>query len=129
MSDKVGIAIVSHSPEVARGVADMVRQAAGPGIVLAWCGGNRAGGLGTDVDEIVACIGRAWSEAGVAVFVDLGGAEMNAECAIESLPKGRRARVVLCNAPLVEGAMVAAAQASVGGTLDEVRRTAEEWNH
>jgi dihydroxyacetone kinase phosphotransfer subunit len=122
----VGIVIVSHSPDVARGAADMVRQMVGAEVPLAWCGGNPAGGLGTDVQAIIEAIDRAWSEAGVAVLVDLGGAETNAEMAIELLDEARQGRVVVCNAPVVEGAVVAAVEASGGSTLAEVRATAEE---
>ena len=43
----VGIVIVSHSPNVAEGTADMVRQMVGDEVPLAWCGGNPDGGLGT----------------------------------------------------------------------------------
>jgi dihydroxyacetone kinase DhaKLM complex PTS-EIIA-like component DhaM len=42
------------------------------------------------------------------------------------LPAERRGRVVVCNAPIVEGAVVAAAEASGGATLEQVRRSAEE---
>jgi dihydroxyacetone kinase phosphotransfer subunit len=122
----VGIVIVSHSPDVARGAADMVRQMVGAEVPLAWAGGNAAGGLGTDVQAIIDAIGRAWSEAGVAVLVDLGGAETNAEMAIELLEEDRRGHVVICNAPVVEGAVVAATEASGGSALAVVRATAEE---
>jgi dihydroxyacetone kinase phosphotransfer subunit len=122
----VGIVIVSHSPDVAKGAADMVRQMVGEEVPLAWCGGNPDGGLGTDVGAIMQAIDRAWSEAGVAVLVDLGGAETNSEMAIELLPETRRGRVVVCNAPIVEGAVVAATEASGGSPLAAVRATAEE---
>ena len=122
----VGIVIVSHSPKVAEGAADMVRQMVGEEVPLAWTGGNSAGGLGTDFESIGAAIERAWSEAGVAILVDLGGAETNSEMAVEALPDSKRARVVICNAPIVEGAVVAATEAAGGATLQVVRRTAEE---
>lgn len=122
----VGIVIVSHSPEVARGTADMVRQMVGDEVPLAWCGGNPDGGLGTSVPAILDAIDRAWSERGVAILVDLGGAETNSEMAIEMLPEERQGRVLLCNAPIVEGAVMAGTEASAGSTLEEVRRTAEE---
>lgn len=126
MSAKVGIVIVSHSIDVAKGAADMVRQMVGNDIPLAYCGGNPDGGLGTSVELIMAAIDAAWSDAGVAILVDLGGAETNSEMAIELLPPERQAKVVVCNAPVVEGAVMAATEAWGGGTLDEVRRTAEE---
>jgi PTS hybrid protein len=122
----VGIVIVSHSPKVAEGAADMVRQMVGESVPLAWTGGNPEGGLGTDVAAIIAAIERAWSDAGVVILVDLGGAETNSEMAIDLLPPGRRDKVLICEAPVVEGAVMAATEASGGAALDAVRRTAEE---
>ena len=124
--DKVAIVIVSHSPDVARGTSEMVRQMVGETVGVAWCGGNADGGLGTDVARISESIEKVWSSAGVALLVDLGGAEMNAEMAIELLPEDRRGKVSICDAPIVEGAVMAATQASTGSPLAEVRAAAEE---
>ncbi len=50
MAERVAIVIVSHSPKVAEGAADMVREMVGQEIKVAHCGGNpdgaaeRAGG-------------------------------------------------------------------------------------
>jgi dihydroxyacetone kinase phosphotransfer subunit len=126
MSNNVGIVIVSHSADVARGAAAMVEQMVGHDVPLGWCGGDPDGGLGTNVEAIMAAIDKAWSEKGVAILVDLGGAETNSEMAIEMLPEARRGRVVVCNAPVVEGAIMAATEASSGAPLEMVRRTAEE---
>ncbi len=122
----VGIVIVSHSRKVAEGAADMVRQMVGDSVPLACTGGDPGGGLGTSAQSILDAIGAAWSEAGVAILVDLGGAETNSEMAVEMLAPERRGRVVVCNAPIVEGAVLAAAEASGGSPLDAVRRVAEE---
>ena len=122
----VGIVIVSHSSKVAEGAADMVRQMVGNAVPLAWTGGNAEGGLGTDVGQIRDSIERAWSDAGVAILVDLGGAETNSEMAIELLDPSRRRRVVVCEAPIVEGAVMAATESSGGSPLEVVKRTAEE---
>jgi PTS hybrid protein len=126
MTDRVSIVIVSHSPDVARGAADMVRQMAGPEVRVAHCGGNPEGGLGTDVAAIKHCIEQVYSPKGVAVLVDLGGAETNSEMAIEMLPPEWQENIVICAAPVVEGAIVAATEAAGGTELDEVRATAEE---
>jgi dihydroxyacetone kinase phosphotransfer subunit len=126
MSGNVGIVIVSHSPDVARGAADMVRQMVGDGVPLSHCGGNPDGGLGTSVEKILAAIDEAWSDRGVAILVDLGGAETNSEMAIEMLPPERQGKVVVCNAPIVEGAVMAATESWGGASLEDVRRTAEE---
>jgi phosphoenolpyruvate---glycerone phosphotransferase subunit DhaM len=126
VTENVGIVIVSHSPDVARGTADMVRQMVGTEVPLAWCGGAPGGGLGSSVEAIMDAIRQAWSEKGVAILVDLGGAETNSEIAVELLPPEQQAKVVVCNAPIVEGAVIAATEASGGATLEEVKRTAEE---
>ncbi|VAW17125.1 Phosphoenolpyruvate-dihydroxyacetone phosphotransferase, subunit DhaM; DHA-specific IIA component [hydrothermal vent metagenome] len=126
MSACVGIVIVSHSSRVAAGTADMVRQMVGREVRVAHCGGDPDGGLGTSVEVIMAAIDAAWGPKGVAILVDLGGAETNSEMAIEMLDPARQGLAVICNAPIVEGAVIAAAEASGGSSLDEVRRTAEE---
>ncbi len=122
----VGIVIVSHSAKVAEGAADMVRQMVGDSVPLASTGGDSGGGLGTSAAAILDAIRSAWSEAGVAILVDLGGAETNSEMAVEMLGPECRGKVVVCNAPIVEGAVVAAAESSGGSPLEAVRRVAEE---
>ncbi len=126
MSDNVGIVIVSHSPDVAAAPPTWCGRWSATEVPLAWCGGAPGGGLGTSVEAIIEAIDRAWSSRGVAILVDLGGAETNSEMAIEMLPEARRSLVMVCNAPIVEGAVIAATEASGGATLDQVRRTAEE---
>ena len=64
----------------------MVRQMVGEDVPLGFCGGNPDGGLGTSVENILTAIDSAWSDKGVAILVDLGGAETNSEMAIEMLP-------------------------------------------
>ena len=66
----VGIVIVSHSPLVAEGAADMVRQMVGDEVPLAWCGGDPQGALSIspenptlDVEYGVALISAAKAEA------------------------------------------------------------------
>ena len=122
----VGIVIVSHSPKVAEGTADMVRQMVGDEVKLAWCGGDPAGGLGTSVEAIIAAIDKAWTDRGVAILVDLGGAETNSEMAIEIIGEPRAEKIRICNAPVVEGAVMAATEASGGALLGAVVATAEE---
>jgi dihydroxyacetone kinase phosphotransfer subunit len=126
MSDMVGIVIVSHSNDIAKGTADMVRQMVGSEVKVAFCGGDPDGGLGTNVGGIMDAINDAWSPKGVAILVDLGGADSNSEMAVEMLEPERRGLVVVCNAPIVEGAVMAATEAASGATLEAVRRTAEE---
>ena len=126
MNETVSIVIVSHSAEVAKGTADMVRQMVGEDVRVAFCGGNPDGGLGTNVEAIINAIESVYSPKGVAVLVDLGGAETNSEMAIEMLPDERGTQVRICDAPVVEGAVMAATEAASGASLDAVRATAED---
>ena len=126
MTETVGIVIVSHSRDIAKGTADMVRQMVGSEVKVAFCGGNPDGGLGTSVSLIIDAINDAWSVKGVAILVDLGGAETNSEMAVEMLEPARRDLVVVCNAPIVEGAVMAATEAAGGSSLAQVKAVAEE---
>jgi dihydroxyacetone kinase DhaKLM complex PTS-EIIA-like component DhaM len=46
--------------------------------------------------------------------------------AMEMLPPERQGKVVICNAPIVEGAVIAATEASGGSSLEKVQAVAEE---
>ena len=52
--------------------------------------------------------------------MDLGSAVLSAETALDLLDDEARAGVMLCEAPIVEGAVAAAAAARAGGSLAEV---------
>ncbi len=69
-------------------------------------------------------IERAWSDDGVLVLMDLGSAVLSAEMALDLLGDDRRDRILLCEAPLVEGAVAAAVTAKLGSPLDAVAREA-----
>jgi multiphosphoryl transfer protein len=116
----VGIVVVSHSDELARGVVAVAREMGSPELAILAAGGtSEPGVLGTDAERVRAAIEEAMSDDGVLVLMDLGSALMSAEFAVELLedPSGR---VVLSEAPLVEGAVAAAAAAGGGASLDEV---------
>ena len=70
-----------------------------------------------------AAIERAMSDDGVLVLMDLGSALMSAEFALELLGD-TPGKVVMSEAPLVEGAVAAAAAASGGASLEEVAEEA-----
>lgn len=114
--------MVSHSANLAAGVAELAREMGGAEVTVEPAGGlgAEAGAVGTDAQLVAAAIERAWSDDGVLVLMDLGSAVLSAEMALEFLAPERCDRVVLCPAPLVEGAVAAAAVARTGATLDEV---------
>ncbi|HXF72835.1 MAG TPA: dihydroxyacetone kinase phosphoryl donor subunit DhaM, partial [Actinomycetota bacterium] len=122
----VGIVIVSHSSALAEGTVELARAMAGPEVAIEAAGGLELPGrpVGTDAALVAKAIDRAWSDDGVLVLMDLGSAVLSAEMALDLLPEDRRARVLLCDAPLVEGAVAAAVSAKLGLPLAEVAREA-----
>lgn len=122
----VGLVIVSHSADIARGVVRLAGQMAG-GVRIEAAGGTDDGGVGTDATMIARAIEAADSGDGVLVLVDLGSAVLATQLAIDELVAAEhRGRVRIAEAPLVEGAVIGAVQASIGADLDEVDRAAEE---
>ena len=119
----VGLVIVSHSAALADGVVELAREMGAGEVQIEAAGGIEDGALGTDAARVQEAVERVRSPDGVLVLMDLGSALMSAEMAAEMAgPDG--GPIVLSEAPLVEGAVAAAARARGGGTLDEVAREA-----
>src|SRR6266699_1977185 len=121
----VGIVIVSHSNTLAEGVRELAAEMAGLEVKLERAGGlAEAGALGTDAVRVMEAIGGADSGDGVLVLMDLGSAVLSAETALDFLTPEQRESVLLCEAPLVEGAVAAAVAARLGQPLAEVAKEA-----
>ncbi len=118
----ISLVIVSHSTKLAEGVAELARGMAGSAVRIAATGGLDLPDhpLGTDGTLVLHAIEEVYSEDGVLVLVDLGSAVLSTEMALEQIASQRRERVLLCDAPLVEGAIAAAVSARLGRTLEEV---------
>lgn len=118
----IGLVIVSHSDTLAKGVCELVEQMTQGQVPLAAAGGidDPQHPIGTDAFRVQQAIESVYSDDGVIIFMDLGSALLSAETALDFLPPEQQARVYLCEAPLVEGAMAAAAQAMAGSNVDQV---------
>jgi phosphocarrier protein FPr len=125
----VNLVIVSHSAQIAEGVRELALQMAGDGVQIGAAGGLADDDgemvLGTDAGRIAATIQSLCDTEGVLLLVDIGSAGLSAEQALEFLPDDLRARCLISNAPLVEGAIVAAVEAGLGRPLAEVNAAAE----
>ncbi len=113
--------LVSHSAQLAAGVREFVSQAAGDLVPIAAVGGTPDGRLGMDFDRILATLQAILNPDGVLVLIDMGSAAMTVQTALDALPD---ANVIISNAPLVEGAYLAASEAAAGSTLTEVAQAA-----
>jgi dihydroxyacetone kinase phosphotransfer subunit len=120
----VGLVLISHSPLIAEGTADLVRQMAGE-VDISAVGGDSEGGFGTDPDRILQAIESSEADE-VLVFMDLGSAVLSAETVLEMLSSERRETVRLVDAPFVEGAFSAGVSASAGSDADECVEAAME---
>jgi len=119
----VGLLIVSHSAKLAEGVCELAAQMAQEVPLLA-VGGTSGGLLGTNPASIQAAIAALVANQAIdaiLVLVDLGSAVINAELALEHCPLP----FVISDAPLVEGAVLAAVEAAIGSDLADVARAAE----
>ncbi|MEL7632738.1 dihydroxyacetone kinase phosphoryl donor subunit DhaM [Sporomusa sphaeroides] len=121
----VGIVVVSHSAKIAEGICELAGQMAAAGQMLIAAGGMADGSIGTDAVRIRAAIEAADTGDGVLVMVDLGSAVLSAELAIDMLGATDKARVAIADAPILEGTIAAAVDASIGQSLAGVLATAE----
>lgn len=123
----VGIVIVSHSWKIAEGVCDLAREMAQGHNGIIPAGGLDDGSMGTDASRIMNAIREADSGDGVVIIADIGSSIMSSETAIELLEEENSdIQAVIADAPLVEGAVCAAVEASGNGTIDSVLASAEE---
>ena len=125
----MSLVLVSHSRTLVEGLRDMVAQVAGDEVRITIAGGTEDGRLGTSAPTIAAALREAIGPTdaradGVLVLLDLGSAALSVEVALEELEPDERAMVQVSSGPLVEGAVMAAVQASVGATLGEVAEAA-----
>ncbi|PYF99940.1 PTS hybrid protein [Georgenia satyanarayanai] len=118
------IVVVSHSAQLAQGLCEVAAQMA-PDVRLRPAGGTDDGRIGTSFDKLLTAVGELTADGpdGVVVLTDLGSATMTAESVLEMVEDDR---VLLADAPLVEGTVAAAVAAQGGAGPEEVRRAAEE---
>lgn len=117
----VNLLIVSHSARLAAGVKEFVEQVAGEQVKVAAVGGTADGGIGTSVDKILGGLAEVASEDGVLILVDMGSAVLSVETALEVFGG---TPTLISDAPLVEGAYLAAIEASGGLALEQVAEAA-----
>ena len=119
----VGIVLVSHSLDLARGLAELTSQVAGAEVRVEPAGGGPGGTLGTSGESVRQAITRAECGQGVVVLADLGSSILTVRHLLEGRANGH---VRLVDAPFVEGAIAAAVVSAAGQPLEDVARAAEE---
>ena len=125
----VGLVIVSHSAQLANGVVALADQMAQGKTPLAAAGGGIDDIIGTSADKILAAIQTVANPDGVLILLDLGSAILSTELALEFLDDDQRSHISLTYAPLIEGTITAAVEASLGRSLAQVKQAAENMAH
>lgn len=118
----VGIVIVSHSETLAKGIVELAKMMAKDAPIYA-AGGTDDGRLGTSFEKISAAAEQADQGDGCVLLMDMGSAVMTAEMVVEALDDKE---IRLIDAPLVEGAVLAAVECQSGAAIDEVMAKMEE---
>lgn len=121
----IAIVVVSHSYKVAKGAKELADQMSQGRVKVLDAGGIDENNIGTNVERIHQALIEAMNPDGVLVLLDLGSAVMSAQMAVEMLPEEDQTRVLLSEAPLVEGAIIASVEASLGHDLKKVNSAAE----
>jgi phosphoenolpyruvate---glycerone phosphotransferase subunit DhaM len=117
----VGIVLVSHSPKLAAGLADLLAEIGSPDVAVVLAAGTEDGRLGTSPDAVRAAVRSADQGDGVVVLPDLGSAVLSVKVALAEADPERQ---VLVDAPFVEGAVAAAVTAAGGASVAEVAEAA-----
>lgn len=124
MSRPTALLLVSHSAQLAAGVAEVAEQMA-PDVLIRPAGGTEDGRIGTSYDLVDHAVTGLLEEGAQAVVLltDLGSAALTAESVLELRDD---ARLQLANAPFVEGAVAAAVAAQGGGEAGAVLTAAQD---
>jgi PTS hybrid protein len=122
----VGIVLVSHSPLLAAGLAELLGQISGGDVPIMVAGGTEDGRIGTSSALIQDAIAKAGQGAGVVVLPDLGSSVLTTRTVLDDHPDPS---VVMVDAPFVEGAVTAAVTAAGGADLATVITAAQEARH
>ena len=116
----VGIVVASHSRSLAEGVVEVAKMMA-PDVPIIAAGGMDDGSMGTSCRKIIGAVKQVYSDDGVALIADIGSSILSAEMAVEIL---KRPNLKIVDCPIVEGAVIAAVEAKLGKSLEEIETSA-----
>jgi dihydroxyacetone kinase phosphotransfer subunit len=115
----VSLVLLSHSRKIVEGAKELALQMGGEANILA-VGGTKDGALGADFDATLEALQQAAAQGDVVVLADLGSARMTGGMAKDALDPPLQEHVHLCDAALVEGALLAAVSIAGGDSVQAV---------
>ena len=112
----LGITLVSHVPEIAEGLPQLLNQVA-KDVPITKAGGTNDNDIGTSMEKIMQAFADNQADE-ILAFYDLGSAKMNLEMAIEMSDK----KVHLYDTTFLEGAYTAASLIQAGVNLEDIEK-------
>ena len=124
----ISLVLVAHSQRLLDALVEMVTETVSGPPACHTAGGTDDGRSGTSLRLVVDAIRAALSgrSDGALVLYDTGSAWLTIELALEELSGDERHRIHVSHAPLVEGALAAAARGARGGDLHEMEDAANQ---
>lgn len=116
----VGIVIVSHSYKIGQGIVEFCEELKNFDFIMLSASGMDEKNFGTNPLLISSSIEIADKGDGVIVLCDLGSSVMSSQMAVELLTV--KHNVIIADAPLIEGSIVAASVNSQDITLEELHK-------
>ncbi|WEV40767.1 dihydroxyacetone kinase phosphoryl donor subunit DhaM [Lactobacillus sp. ESL0681] len=110
----LGITLVSHVPEIATGLNQLLVQVASD-VPITIAAGTQENDIGTNMEKILTAFKENQADE-ILAFYDLGSAKMNLDMAVELTDKV----VHLYNSAFIEGAYTAASLIQAGVGLTEI---------
>ena len=115
----LGITLVSHVPEITKGLNQLIKQVA-KDVPITIAGGTNDQDIGTSMDKILQAFSDNQANE-ILAFYDLGSAKMNLELAQEMTSK----TIHVYDVSFIEGAYTAAALVEAGVNLSEIEQQLE----
>ena len=112
----LGITLVSHVPEIAEGLPQLLNQVA-KDVPITKAGGTNDNDIGTSMEKIMQAFADNQADE-ILAFYDLGSAKMNLEMAIEMSDT----KVHLYDTAFLEGAYTAASLIQAGVNLEDIEK-------
>ena len=126
--ENVSIVLVSHSKKLVDGLLELLDQLVQGKVYITTAAGSGEA-LGTDATLVMRALESCPAGTEIVVLFDLGSALLSCEVALELLGEPFSTRTTLIDAPLVEGAIAAAVDASLGHARESVVSSAvSAWN-
>ncbi|WP_372712584.1 dihydroxyacetone kinase phosphoryl donor subunit DhaM [Ilyobacter sp.] len=122
----IGLIIVSHNRNLGEEIINLTSEMKSYPFKVVNGSGTSGDYYGTEPNIILEAIKVADEGDGAVILCDLGSAVMNAQMSLEFLEPEQQERIIIADAPIVEGALVAMSANCPGISIGELVEEIEE---